>query len=82
MNNPPAFPIADVRTHDGFGLREGSDGMTLLDWFAGQALPLVAETYPEWQLKEWFGGRSGLTREEIRATAAYRLAKAMLLARP
>jgi hypothetical protein len=36
-DNPPAFPVADVRTHDGFGLREGSDGMTLRDWFAAQA---------------------------------------------
>ena len=38
MNNPPAFPIPDVRTHDGMGISEGSPGMTLRDWFAGQAL--------------------------------------------
>jgi hypothetical protein len=38
MENPPAFPIPDVRTHDGFGISEGSPGMTLRDWFAGQAL--------------------------------------------
>jgi len=38
MDNPPAFPIPDVRTHDGFGVSEGSPGMSLRDWFAGQAI--------------------------------------------
>lgn len=38
IDNPTAFPVAEVRTHDGFGIREGSPGMTLRDWFAGQAM--------------------------------------------
>jgi len=35
-DNPPAFPFPEVRS-GGFGVREGSDGMSLRDWFAGQA---------------------------------------------
>ena len=34
----PAFPRSDERGLMGEGLREGSDGMSLRDWFAGQAL--------------------------------------------
>lgn len=37
--NPFAFPFPEVRI-DGCGIREGSDGMTLRDWFAGQALAI------------------------------------------
>lgn len=36
--NPSAFPRPDVTDAMGCGIREGSDGMTLRDWFAGQAL--------------------------------------------
>lgn len=38
MDNPSAFPNPDVRTHDGFGISEGSPGMTLRDYFAGRVL--------------------------------------------
>lgn len=38
MDNPSAFPAPDERANDGSGIREGSSGMTLLDYFAGQAL--------------------------------------------
>ena len=42
MTNPndggPAFPRPDERGPYGEGIREGCDGMTLRDWFAGQAL--------------------------------------------
>ena len=72
-NNPRAFPSAAI--DDAFG------GMTLRDHFAGLALPLVSETYPEWQLKEWFGNRTKLTRQEIRAKAAFVVADAMLAER-
>jgi hypothetical protein len=34
IENPPAFPVAPILPD----VREGSDGMTLRDWFAGQAL--------------------------------------------
>jgi len=59
-------------------------GMTLRDWFAGKALTsgLVDTTYPEWQLKAWFGASAfGLTREQIAAKASYALADAMLVER-
>ena len=81
MDNPPAFPLPDQYSHDGVGLAQGSPGMTLRDYFAAHALPTVADTYPEWQLREWFGRLAGVTRWEIRAKAAYAQADAMLAAR-
>jgi hypothetical protein len=33
-----AFPIPEVRDSNGIGLIEGSPGMSLRDWFAGQVL--------------------------------------------
>jgi hypothetical protein len=73
----PAFPT------NGTSHRLPEGGMKLRDWFAGQALAchLVRDTYPEHKLKEWFGGRTGLTREEIISRAAYALADAMIEAR-
>jgi hypothetical protein len=71
---PPAFPVSTI---DGYT----NEGMSLRDWFAGQALPIVLDSYPEWQLKAWFGDRYGLRREEVRARAAYEFADAMLRAR-
>jgi hypothetical protein len=56
-------------------------GLDLRDWFAGHALALVMDSYPEWQLKAWFGDRCGLTREEISSRAAYKMADAMLAER-
>jgi hypothetical protein len=56
-------------------------GMTLRDWFAGQALVsglVKGSGHSEWQLRKWFGGRSGLLCEEIAAKAAYEYADAML----
>ena len=37
IENPTAFPCQEIRS-GGFGIRESSDGMSLRDWFAGQAL--------------------------------------------
>ncbi len=34
----PAFPRPDERGPDGCGIMQGNDGMSLRDWFAGQAL--------------------------------------------
>jgi hypothetical protein len=59
-------------------------GMSLRDWFAGQALPVALAHYPnlrEWDLEEMFGERNNLRREEIIAAVAYRFADAMLKAR-
>lgn len=41
----PAFPRQDERGPHGEGIREGWDGMSLRDWFAGRALTgLLAQT--------------------------------------
>ena len=76
-SNPSAFPVNAAN----FGDAEACTphpGMSLRDWFAGHAFPLAAETYPELQLTAWFGNRTGLRREEIRAKAAYSYADAMM----
>jgi hypothetical protein len=81
--NPPAFPNTweDENEH-GVRFRFVNNGMSLRDWFAGQAFPaVIGRDYPEWQLKAWFGSRTCLTREKIAARAAYALADAMLAAR-
>lgn len=41
----PAFPIADVYGPDGCGISQGSRGMTLRDYFAGQALASFNSPY-------------------------------------
>ena len=81
MQNEPAFP-----THDADNLTDPrerilSGGMSLRDWFAGQALPICSGTVPEFQLKLWFGDRIGIKRNEIIAKQAYTLADAMMAAR-
>lgn len=63
-------------------------GMTLRDWFAGQALPQAIEDYDcmtrtssdhEWVLP--YATKATGSREEIIARQAYRYADAMLAAR-
>lgn len=34
----PAFPLGDIFASDGSGYREGSSGMSLRDYFAGQVI--------------------------------------------
>jgi hypothetical protein len=62
-----------------------NEGMTLRDWFAGQALVLAHADYakgvPEYDLKAMFGGRGGLRKEEIVAAIAARYADAMIAER-
>lgn len=59
--------------------------VALRDWFAGQALPLALADYdrgvPQHDLEAMFGGRCGLTRQEIVAALSYRYADAMLAGR-
>lgn len=85
MLNPPAFPIPDVRTHDGMGISEGSPGMTLRDWFAGQVIPsIVAATATGNHQPNHgsYGSRAEeCSLEQLMALDAYRLADAMLAAR-
>ncbi len=75
--NPSAFPLAIP----GDCVSQPEYGMTLRDWFAGQALATVYDSYSEAQLKAWFGEKYGLSREQIRARAAYAMAEAMLAER-
>jgi hypothetical protein len=83
IENPPAFPARrDMPLPSGGSYRDDFTGMTLRDWFAGQAIGWVADSnYPEWQIKAWFGERTGIRRAEIQAKAAYELADALLTAR-
>lgn len=66
----PAFPR--IRNHvDSFGnLHQESDGMTLRDWLAGQAL--VGQLANKWQDQY---------SDQEKAARAYLIADAMLLAR-
>ena len=67
--NPPAFP------RPGFDQPAGlQDGMTLRDWFAGQAIPAVIRQCAGDMA---FGEREG-TIEEYFARKAYEIADAML----
>lgn len=77
-NSGPAFPIAsEVIGH--------CVGMTLRDWFAGQALANAAictGQAHDWQVAAWFGPhRTGITRAEIAAKQAIQHADAMIAAR-
>jgi hypothetical protein len=77
-----AFPCEQGHCPDGTWNQTFDPGMSLRDYFAAQALPLIGSApVPDWQLKVWFGNRGGLTREEIAARAAYEYADAMLKAR-
>lgn len=56
-------------------------GMSLRDYFAGQALgnpAICTGSAPEWRLKAWFGDRAGIRPEEIVAKQARAYADAML----
>lgn len=77
--NPFAFPSPDDdRPSDGYG-------MTLRDWFAGQALTnsaICTGSASDYQLIAWFGRhRTGIMRHEISARQAFDHADAMLEAR-
>ena len=75
--NPSAFPIPDVRTHDGFGISEGSPGMTLRDWLAGQVAPAIVAAVSAGQHSK----KPDRTAVQTIAEDAYALADAMLDAR-
>jgi len=74
-DNPPAFPIPEVRTDDGIGISEGAPGMSLRDWFAGQTLPaIISQLYS-------MGRMEGPLVPTIAAEFSYEVADAMLAAR-
>ncbi len=67
----PAFPVADTVYPSG-QTQWGSNGMTLRDWFAGQALAGLSANPRE--------DYSGTTRDD-KAVESYRQADAMIAAR-
>ncbi len=74
IKNPPAFPIYAFETDRYLEVR--NDGMTLKDWFAGQALTGMALFADEVQKTV-----EGELIPSKLATAAYEIATAMLKAR-
>jgi hypothetical protein len=87
----PAFPIPN---DDRPGAYEAHPGMTLRDWFAGQALPQAVLDYGEPSMSTTakqrcdrgnpvlpYAAQGSGTRESIIARQAYRYADAMLAAR-
>lgn len=64
-DNPPAFPWIDVQS-----AVDGGSGMSLRDWFAGQALIMLPN----------MGCGADLDTDDT-ARAAYQIADAMLAAR-
>jgi hypothetical protein len=81
----PAYPQSETLYDDGAELvRTSHGGMSLRDYFAGQALAnpeICTGKAMEWQLRKWFGERTGITRVEIVAKQAYEYADAMIAAR-
>jgi hypothetical protein len=81
----PAFPCPDVFRPDGMHVSGGHSGMTLLDWFAGQALPQAIVDYDRLETRGPMSGIAhhpygcrAMSREQIIAAFAYRLADAMI----
>jgi hypothetical protein len=83
--NPPAFPVSDVRSPDGCGLREGSPGMGLREYFAIHAPEPREDSIANEQGID--RGRNPhndahkpkiRSRDEIVATLRFRFADAML----
>jgi hypothetical protein len=79
MSNPQAFPCLDS---SGYGLSMRDPGMTLRDWFAGQALAAMSDVRDDGDYSEMTrdAGRPELEARWI-ATAAYRIADAMMAER-
>lgn len=72
----PAFPVAEQRDADMNGIVEGHPGMSLRDWFAGQALTLCAMAVVGRTIK----GESIPSHDDV-AVDCYKFADAMLKAR-
>lgn len=73
--NPPAFPNVEPRDPQ---FSSAQPGMTLRDWFAGQAMSAILSAAPADVLQDvCAGGRGGRPM----AYGAYAIADAMLAAR-
>lgn len=69
----PAAPASDFAW---------TNGMSLRDWFAGQAVASGAcnGSVPEQTLAEWFGDETGIRTERIVARQAVAIADALIAA--
>ena len=79
-NGGPAFPMIG----EGPNAPHFAEGMSLRDWFAGQALAnaaLCTGLAKDYELRDWFGGRGGITRAEVIAKQAGIYADAMIAER-
>lgn len=71
VQNPPAFPHPSGA--------QGCDGMTLRDWFAGQAIgPILASWYDDPTRIDEYGFPGDNENRELIAGFAYAMADAML----
>ena len=75
IKNPPAFPSEQHETQDGTWNQTYCDGMSLRDWFAGQA---IAGLLSSFQGVNCVGNE---TKTQGYARRAYEYADAMLSAR-
>lgn len=74
----PAFPCPELRLDDGTGVVAACDGMTLRDYFAGQALiPFVGHCLDQAQEK----GDTAEIAAKRYARSAYFIADAMIAER-
>jgi hypothetical protein len=82
--NPSAFPLNTTNSQEP-GAFVPEPGMTLRDWFAGQALSnpeICTGTAQEYDLRRWFGDtRTGIRAFEVAAKQAGDYADAMLAER-
>jgi len=77
----PAFPRPDERDGHGNGICQGSYGMSLRDWFAGQALACICPAYGDRHGMDDLvniATENGRTLHEELAHAAYKIADAMI----
>lgn len=73
----PAFPVASVCNANG-DVQYGVDGMSLRDYFAGQAIIGIIQDFATLEKAHNVSGQDAAT---IAAIASYEVADAMLLAR-
>lgn len=76
----PAFPMTAVYDQEGRGIMEGTSGMMLRDWFAGQALAGICANINSYEDTIAPPGEDVVLDIDV-ARAAYEYADAMIAAR-
>lgn len=62
----PAYPAMEVRTHDtGDLVKNASQGMTLLDHYAGLAMQAIISKIDETEFREYFSEDMGMQALEV-----------------